>query len=216
MHRHVGVAALAALLLLPAAALAQPGSTVLSPGACERAAAAARGQANPLPMLSVLRRCGTRGSAPIAAAVRNLRHVADTATLTRAVYALRGFRDAATFDALMAVVTDRGATGQARAAGLRLLLSIVEPSLTIRNAALVTPALVGCDLRPAIDVTYYDGAPLPPDSRDRARALVAVLADSGEPQLVRDGARCVASAIEIGDRAALLLRDVQAGRSRVP
>jgi hypothetical protein len=138
-------------------------------------------------------RCGSEGGRALAQALQGLRDVGvRTHDSERLVNAASGFRDRAIYETAMTLADDRGSTVFARVTALRVLLSLINPSLAPGYEDMISEShLFSIDFDPRT----VHGEPLPPDYliaiASRASALWSDITLAAD---VRNAARHVRSA----------------------
>jgi hypothetical protein len=140
--------------------------------------------------LGVVWNCRDAGPV-LAAALTGARASSDSAYLNALTAPLIRLRDGYVFAAALALAGDRSASLHARAAAIRALMYAVRPGGYVDPAALSNPRAVNCFGTPSPHSEVVNGAPLPSDYLEQARALMSrVTGEQSEPEGIRHAATC--------------------------
>lgn len=179
------------------AVVAAPASAQAAPTCQEAAVRAAAGSPSD-DDLAVLLECESERGPAFAQYLRRLASVGDPAALRAPFGYANLLWDAAVFEALHAVAGDPGAAPAARNYSILALIHHEAGSTALRYTALTSVPEGGTCIVGSLDDVergVVHGAPLPPDHRERSRALAARLeAEPTTPPGVRSAARCLFAA----------------------
>jgi len=140
-----------------------------------------------------------RDAGPVLATrLTDARASTDSAYLNALTAPLIQIRDGQVFAAGLALAGDRAASLPARVAAIRAVMYAVRPGGYVNPAALADPRAVNCFGTPSPHSEVLNGAPLPSDYLDQARALMSRIAsDHSEAEGIRHAAQCAVFLIRL-------------------
>lgn len=149
--------------------------------------------------LVLIMKCPAERAGALASFVTVRKAETDTMLLLEAYWGINRIRSAQTFEALMSVAPDAGASVQSRVLSVWALLFVEHGSTSLGYGDLATLPLDGVCQAGGIlnwDALVNDDAPLPTDHRLRVLSLTSDLTLNIEtPPAVRSAARCLATTL---------------------
>lgn len=143
--------------------------------------------------------CPAERAAALASWVSIRKAETDTSLLREAYWAVNGVRSPLTFEALMSIAADPGASAQARVFSLWSLLFVEHGSASLDYTDMATlplGELCTAGSSPAWEATVDTDAPIPADHRQRVIALASdVVRDLAAPPQVQSAAWCLATTL---------------------
>lgn len=139
--------------------------------------------------VSYLPACGPAGGAALARELTRLESSTDIDELTQSYRAISRIRDAQVFEAALEVVGDASATPGSRIVGLKILITLNDPSQAKLSISSFLPGSQPDFVRQDHH-SVSDGEPLPADWSQRTRTRIEEVAeDADESEAMRFAAR---------------------------